>query len=65
MKEADNTQRIEKLIDMITYAQVGLEKAKRGAKNKIKKRTGGDPNTQQNLLLLMNKPNLPTFKRCK
>lgn len=63
MKEADNTQRIEKLIDMITYAQVGLEKAKRGAKNKIKKQTCGDPKTQQNLLFLMNKPNLPTFKR--
>ena len=62
MKKIDNTQRIEKLLDMISYAQVGLEKAQRGVKNKIKKQTGGDPKTQQNLLLLMNKPNLPKFK---
>lgn len=61
MTNPEKTERIERLLDMMAYAQVGLEKAKRGAKNKIKKQTGGDPITQQNLLLLMNKPNLPTF----
>jgi hypothetical protein len=62
MSKAQENPRIQKLLDLVAYAQKGLEKAQGGNKDDVKKQTGGDPNAQQGILQLNNKPNVPNFK---
>jgi hypothetical protein len=62
MEKAKENPRIQKLLDLIAYAQKGLEKAQQGDKNQAKMQTGGDPKAQQGLMALNGGLNIPQFK---